>query len=72
MTVTEYPLQGRKEIIAYLGWSEAKFYRKLSRLLAAGRVFYEWHGKPPHKMLVSYPSLLLEFRIKRALEGEIL
>lgn len=72
MTIPEYPLLGANEIMTFLGWSEGKFYRKLPRLIKAGRLWYEWHGKPPRKKLKSYPSLLMEFQVRQALKGEVL
>ena len=72
MTVPEYPLWGAAEIVAFLGWSESKFYRKLHRLLDAGVVWHQWRGKPPRNMLKAYPSMLLHYQIKKSLRGEIL
>ncbi len=66
------PLQGREAIRAFLGWEWGKYYRKLPDLINAGRVWYEWCGRPPHKQPCSYPILLLRYKIERGATGEVL
>jgi len=64
-------LTGVKEICAYLGWNESKFYKHLPAMRECGAILYELYGRPPRKRVWTLTCLLHHWLVMSAQNGKV-
>ena len=61
-----------KDILAILGWSRRKFFRRREELIRCGAIFYRRQGRPPQKRICAFPSTLRIWAGLKGTKGEMI